>query len=820
MNIADKWFKLKNWKPFAFQRATWQAVSEGKSGLLNSPTGSGKTYALWFGILEAYYKNHVIQKANTKTKAKPIMGLHCLWITPLRALSKEILLATQRVSKDLELDYTIALRTGDTTSAERTKQRKNSPHALITTPESIQILLASKDYDKFFAGLEFIVVDEWHELMGSKRGVQVELALSRLKALNPNLKIWAISATIGNLEEARSILLGDKNEEAITIKTDIEKEILIETIYPDVVEKYSWVGHLGIKLVPKVIPIIEASRTTLVFVNVRSQAEIWYQKLLEAAPHLAGQMALHHGSLSDDIRKWVEDNLHNGSLKVVVCTSSLDLGVDFHSVDTVIQIGSPKGIARFMQRAGRSGHHPGALSKIYFVPTNSLEIIEGSAIRYAIENNLLENRIPYLRSFDVLIQYMVTLAVSDGFVAEDLFNEVKNTHCFKSMTHEEFMWCLDFITTGGNSLKVYDEYHKVILDEATGKYKVTSRAIAMRHRLSIGTIVSDSMIYVNFLSGKKIGMVEEYFISKLKPGDVFWFGGKNLELLFVKEMEARVKISKSKTGIVPAWLGGRLPLSYQLSYSIRKQLDDYKNGNINSEELKQLAPLLELQNKVSYLPGNEELLIEQFKTREGYHLFVYPFEGRFVHEGMAAILAYRIGLLEPFTFSIAMNDYGFELLSDKQIDVEMVLDNNLFSPDYLYDDALNSMNAIEMAMRKFRDIATIAGLVFTGYPGHQKKTKHIQASSQLFFKVFADYDKDNLLLRQAYDEILDFQLEITRMQNAFKRISTQKVIVTYPEKPTPFAFPILVDTLREKFSNEDIQNRIDKILNAVQKNEK
>ncbi|MES2568077.1 MAG: ligase-associated DNA damage response DEXH box helicase [Bacteroidota bacterium] len=809
MCIATDWFKLKKWKPFAFQKATWKAIAEGKSGLLNSPTGSGKTYAIWFGIIESYYKQF-----NKKKKPKD-SGLHCLWITPLRALSKEILLSAQQVSKDMELDYKIALRTGDTTSTERTKQRKKSPHALITTPESIHVLLASKDYDKFFAGLEFIIVDEWHELMGSKRGVQVELAISRLKALNPDLKIWAISATIGNLEEAKEILLGNKTENSVTIKTDLEKVIIIETLYPDVVEKYSWVGHLGIQLLPKIIPIIDASNTTLVFVNVRSQAEIWYQRLLEEAPHLAGVIALHHGSLADSTRKWVEEHLHKGSLKAVICTSSLDLGVDFHSVDSVIQIGSPKGIARFMQRAGRSGHHPGAVSKIYFVPTNSLEIIEGSAIRYAIQENLLESRIPYVRSFDVLIQYMVTLAVSDGFKAEALFEEVKSTHCFESITWEEFTWCLDFITTGGNSLKAYDEYHKVVLVD--GLYKVTNRAIAQRHRLSIGTIVSDSMMHVKFMGGKKIGLVEENFISRLKPGDVFWFGGKNLELKLVRDMEARVKISNKKSGKVPAWLGGRLPLSYQLSNSIRKQLDDYKNGDIHNEELRQLGPLLDLQSKVSHLPDKNELLIEQFKTREGYHLCVYPFEGRFVHEGMGSLLAYRIGLLEPFTFSIAMNDYGFELLSDKKIDVDLISDNNLFSPEFMYEDTLKSMNSIELANRKFRDIATIAGLIFTGYPGHQKKTRHLQASSHLFFKVFRDYEKENLLLRQSFAEIHDFQLEINRMQNAFDRISKQKLVVTYPDKPTPFSFPILVDTLREKFSNESIQTRIDKILNSVQK---
>jgi ATP-dependent Lhr-like helicase len=659
-----------------------------------------------------------------------------------------------------------------------------------------------------------VIVDEWHELMGSKRGVQVELALSRLRSLNPHLKVWAISATIGNLDEAKEILLGKENS-GVTVKAALEKKITVKTLFPDVVEKYSWAGHLGIQLLSKIIPIIEQNTTTLVFVNVRSQSEIWYQRLLEAAPQFAGRIALHHGSLSDTIRKWVEDQLHSGGLKAVICTSSLDLGVDFRPVDAVIQIGSPKGVARFLQRAGRSGHHPGATSKVYFVPTNSLEIMEGSALKQAMLNKEMEDRIPYTRSFDVLIQYLVTLAVSDGFKADQIYEEVTHTHCFNSMTRDEFNWCLHFITTGGSSLKAYDEYHKVIIEN--GLYKVIDKGIAMRHRLGIGTIVSDSMMQVKFMGGKRLGVVEEAFISRLNPGDVFWFGGRNLELVMIKDMEAKVRASKKKTGKVPSWLGGRMPLSSTLSQGIRYQLNDYVRGAVLSEELKRLSPLLDLQKQVSHVPGINELLIEKIKTRDGFHLFIYPFEGRLVHEGMAVILAHRISLLEPFTFSIAMNDYGFELLSDKEVNLDMVLDNNLLSPEFLYEDALKSMNATETAKRKFRDIATIAGLVFTGYPGKQKKTRHLQASSQLFFKVFEDYDKNNLLLRQSFDEVLDFQLEITRMQEAFNRMATQQIIITEPNKPTPFSFPILVDSLRERFSNEDIQTRIDKLLNSVEK---
>lgn len=805
MNLAQTWFKQKGWKPHKFQKETWAAIKAGKSGLLNAPTGFGKTFAIWFGVIQ-HFQDHSKPKANK---------LHCLYISPLRALSKEIYLATNRVSADLNLPYTIELRTGDSSTKERTRQKKDKHQALITTPESMHLMLATKGYREQFSNLEFVIIDEWHELLGNKRGVQIELALAHLKSINPHLKVWGISATIRNLDEAKEILLGPISDHTKIIKANLEKKINIHTVLPDEIEKFPWGGHLGLKLLPKLIPIIENSKSTLLFTNMRSQAETWYQQLLERVPDLAGRIALHHSSIDFQTRKWVEENLHSANLKLVVCTSSLDLGVDFRPVDSIIQVGSAKGVARFIQRAGRSGHSPGEKSNIYFVPTNSLEIIEGSALKEAVKHHLIESRIPYVRSFDVLIQFMVTLGVSEGFNAEALYKEIKTTHAFQSVTPEEWQWCLDFITKGGQSLKAYDEFHKVVLEE--GLYKVTSKGIAARHRMNIGTIVGASMMNVKFLGGKSLGTIEESFISKLKPRDVFWFAGRNLMLHTVKDMNALVKSSKDKNGIIPSWLGGRMPLSSQLSSSIRKSLTAYKEGGKLDEELKKLKPLFELQQQVSHLPGNDELLIEKIKTREGYHIFIYPFDGRLVHEGMATILSYRISLLSPVTFSISMNDYGFELLSDQDINIEELLDNNLFSEEFVYEDAIKSINSSQMAQRKFRDIASIAGLVFTGYPGKEKKTRHLQASSQLFFKVFEENEERNLLLLEAYDEVINFELEISRQQAAFKRISTQKIVVTYPTKPTPFCFAIMVARFREFYSNEPIEVRVEKLLKQIEK---
>jgi ATP-dependent Lhr-like helicase len=812
--IAENWFRNQQWTPFSFQKKTWKAYLQGKNGLLNAPTGSGKTYALWFPIILEYIRRNP-DYANSHPK-----GLKAVWITPLRALSQEIKQSAERVIQDLGVPLTVGIRTGDTSDKERAQQRKNMPDLLITTPESLQLLLASKGYAQTFRDCEAMVVDEWHELLGTKRGVQMELALSRIKTISPRIRIWGISATIGNLEEARQVLLGPESvafENSVLIRADIQKKITVKSIIPTEIETFPWRGHLGIRLLDEVIPIIKKSKTTLLFTNTRSQCEIWFQKILEKYPELAGEIAMHHGSINKDTRIWVEQAIRDEQLKAVVCTSSLDLGVDFAPVETVIQIGGPKGVARFMQRAGRSGHRPGKESVIYFLPTHAIELVEASALQQAVIQKAVEDRIPYLNSYDVLVQYLITLAISDGFFPSDIYREVKSTFCFQAMSRDDWQWLLNFIVMGSQSLQSYDEYKKVAVS-ADGKFEVNNRGVAMRHRFQIGTIVGDANLTVRYQKGGYIGSIEEYFISKLSPGDVFTFAGRNLEFIRIKEMQALVRNSTKKTNKVPSWMGGRLTLSAQMSKLLREELYSARVGpGEQSDSIQALKPVFLRQQEESIVPGPEEFLIETFKTREGYHHIFYPFEGRFVHEAMGSLLGYRISLLSPITFSLAFNDYGFELLSDKEIDVQEMLENDLFSPAYLMEDLQRSLNATEMARRKFRDIAVISGMVFTGYPEKGVKMKHLQSNSQLLFEVFRDYEPDNLLFLQAFRETFEHQLEEGRLRMALERIARQQIIWKICKNPTPFSFPIITDRLREKMSSEKLADRIKRMTALLMK---
>lgn len=805
--IICDWMTQKGISPFSFQRETWEKFGRGYSGMVIAPTGFGKTFSVFLAVVTDFL-NHPEQYS---------AGLKLIWITPLRSLAKDIAKAMQEGIDEIGLDWAVGVRNGDTDPKIRAQQTRKMPDILIVTPESLHLLLAQKENSRFFKNIKCIAADEWHELLGNKRGVMTELAVSQVRKYEANVRIWGITATIGNLDQAMEVLIPYDIKKTKIVSKE-QKKVEIIPVFPDEVELLPWAGHLGAKLADKVVPIILASKSTIVFTNTRSQSEMWYQLLLDAYPDLAGQIAIHHSSIDAELRIWIEEHLSSGYLKAVVSTSSLDLGVDFKPVDTVIQVGSVKGVARFIQRAGRSGHSPFETSKIYCVPTHSLELIEVAALKEAVKQKVIEPREPMVLTFDVLVQFLITLAVGEGFQPEEMYHQIKAVYAFQEMTREEWEWLMLFITKGGGALKNYEEFHKVVVGE-DGIYRVTSRKIAMLHRMNLGVIVSDAMLKVKFISGGYLGMIEEYFISRLKKEDKFILAGRVVEMVMMKEMTVFVRAAKGKA-MAPSYLGGRLPLSSNLGHFLRNKLSDSLNANIREKELRFLHPLLANQEEFSHIPHSDEFLVEMIDTREGHHLFMYPFEGRLVHEVMAALIAYRISKISQISFSMAMNDYGFELFSDQPIPVTEENLPEILSRDQLMQDVVASINAAEMARRKFRDIAVVSGLVLQNLHGRQRSNKSLQASAGLIFNVLEEHNPENLLVKQAYTEVFNQQLEEARLTEAFRRIENSKIILKFAAAFTPLSFPIKVDSLRSTLSSEDLSARIRRLTSDFEKKKK
>jgi ATP-dependent Lhr-like helicase len=816
-DYAKQWFTDRGWKPFAFQKQVWAAVKRGQSGLLHASTGAGKTYAVWFAALNRFASS--VTPAEPPRKRKPVaQPLTVLWITPMRALAADTARALETTLLDLPIPWCVGLRTGDTSSSERARQSRRLPTTLITTPESLTLMLARADAQTALATLRMVIVDEWHELLGNKRGVQLQLALARLRCWHPELIVWGVSATLGNQSHAEQVLLPQGG--GVSVQGQTSKVLEVDTLLPPAIERFPWAGHIGLKMLPQVLAELETSPSSLVFTNTRAQSEIWYQALLEARPDWAGVIALHHSSLSRDTRDWVERALKEGLLKAVVCTSSLDLGVDFLPVERVLQIGSAKGVARLMQRAGRSGHAPGRVSRVTLVPTHSLELIEAAAAQVAVAQRRIEPRESPEKPLDVLVQHLVSMALGGGFLPDQLYEEVRSAWAYRDLTLADWTWALAFVRHGGLSLTAYPDYRRVEPDEH-GVWRVPDARLARRHRMSIGTIVSDASIQLKFWSkgggGKQLGSVEEGFIARLKPGDGFLFAGRLLELVRVENMTAYVKRSAAKKAAVPRWNGGRMPLSNELAQAVIEQFSAAARGEFIGLEMQALRPLLEVQQRWSGLPTSYSLLAEALKSREGWHLFLYPFAGRQVHLGLASLLAWRVSQQQAVTFSIAVNDYGLELLSATCVDWSQILNGEFLSPNHLLEDVLASLNAGELALRRFREIARIAGLVFAGYPGAPKSTRQVQASSGLFFEVFKQYDAGNLLLAQAGEEVLRNELDIHRLEQTLERVTRLKMDLHQIKRPTPLAFPLWVERMRESMSSEKLADRIRRMVSDLEK---
>jgi ATP-dependent Lhr-like helicase len=810
-NRIRTWFASRGRQPFDFQKQAWRAYLAGRSGLIHAPTGMGKTLAAALGPAIEW-----MDKQSPQVWARHKAPLKMLWVTPLRALASDTLESLTDAATGLQLPWSVELRTSDTKAAARRRQQQRLPTVLITTPESLSLLLSYPNVAGRFESLDCVVVDEWHELMGSKRGVQTELCLAHLRWLRPGLRTWGVSATIGNLSEAVTTLLGPtgaKSAEMITSPDD--KTIDVVTLLPDTIERFPWAGHLGTRMLEAVAQQVEAARTTLIFTNTRSQAEIWFSQLLAARPDWLGKLAVHHGSLDRKLRHSVEDLLRKGDLRAVVCTSSLDLGVDFWPVEQVIQISSPKGVARAMQRAGRSGHRPGVQSRIIFSPTQAFELIEFSATRLAIASRALEARRPPVMSLDVLAQHVVTLAAGDGFVEEDLFQEVGSTHAFAEISREQWSWVMDFVRRGGPTLKAYPRFVRVV--EEAGRYRIASDHLARQHRMSVGTIASDGAITVKFVGGKFLGTVEESFAGRLKAGDRFAFAGRVLEFVRLHEMTVQVRKARQKSALVPRWGGSRMPMSASLAAAVRSRLDDAASGVFDDEEMRKIEPILRLQERWSRIPRHDELLIENTKYREGRHCFIYPFQGRLAHEGLAALLMYRLKIKSEAPISATFNDYGLELLSPKLLVESEEEWRQLLSPDRLVEDVLECVNSMELSRRHFREIARIAGLLMPARPGAPPNMRHLQASSELFYDVFREFDPGNLLLEQARREVLEKQLEITRLQEALQQIAGQKLVLLSPAKISPMAFPLWAEEIAsQKLRSESARERIERVARELE----
>jgi ATP-dependent Lhr-like helicase len=803
MDRLSLWFKERGFTPFQFQTDTWNAYALGKSGLVHVPTGSGKTLAAFGGPLQ---------------EIRAHQGLQVLYLSPLRAVIRDVEKAIKEVASFIDPKIVVETKTGDTKASVRAKQSRRMPDILLTTPESLSLLLTRADFKEQIKNLKSVILDEWHELMSSKRGLQVELALSHLLPVVPEARVWALSGTISNLEEAAKVAVGMKRD-PVLISQVMKRELQIDTLVPDDPMKLPWTGHLGLRMLNEVVEVLDVDQSTLIFMNTRSQAEFWYQAILNLKPEMAGAMALHHSSLDQKTRLFVEDSVKSGLIKWVVCTSSLDLGVDFGLVEKVVQIGSAKGVARMIQRAGRANHRPNERASLLFVPTQAMEVAEIVALKKAASLNEIESRRPFRGALDVLEQHIVTCACGEPQSPEKIYEEVIQTVSYADLSKDAFDWIVDHLTNGG-ALNHYSQFKKLIWEEVDGKrlLKIASPMLARFHKMSIGTIVSDSTIAVFMMNRKKIGNVEERYLSRMEKGDKFLFAGRTLELVMMKDMKAYVKPATGKSTQTPRWLGGKLPISNAVCHELREVLGRAQSENyagMSASEKSVLIPLFDVQRSMSALPKTSEFLVEFSSSREGNHVFLFPFEGRLVHEGLAALLAYRLSRLKKVTFGLSMNDYGIELLSEeKTYPILKIFQKNwqeLFSEENMMEELAHSIRLGEYARRHFREIARVSGLVFQGYPGAQKSAKQMQISSALLFDVLTEHEPKNLLLEQAQKEVLERQFEATRMRCALKRILGLEPKFIETKRFSPLAFPLVFERMAAIVSSETLAERLERM---------
>jgi ATP-dependent Lhr-like helicase len=765
------WFAAQGWTPRPHQLAMLDAARAGESVLLIAPTGGGKTLA---GFLPSL--------VDLATDPRP--GLHTLYISPLKALATDIARNLTRPVSAMDLPITIETRTGDTPANRRARQKETPPNILLTTPESLAVLLSSPDAPRIFASLACIVMDEVHALAGTKRGDQLALGVARLATLAPTARRVGLSATVAHPDAIQAYVGASRRIDV----ADGAPPDLTMTL-PE--GRLSWSGHMGLEAAPQVMQRIRGAGLTIVFVNTRAQAELMFQALWKLNDTTL-PIALHHGSLEVEQRRKVEAAMAEGRLRAVVATSSLDLGIDWGGVDQVIQVGAPKGISRLLQRVGRANHRMDEASRAVLVPANRFEVLECEAAMLGVAARELDGDPPRPGGLDVLAQHLLGLAVSAPFLPDEVFDEVRRAAPYAMLSRQDFDDVLRFVEDGGYALAAYERWRKLFRD-SEGRVHVRNARIAAQHRMNIGTIVEAPLIKVRLVGkrrfGPVLGEIEEYFVNLLRPGDTFMFAGRLLK--FLRLHENAVECAEGGTGdpMVPAYEGGRLPLTTNLADRVRTLLQTPSRWDLFPEPVQEW---LQMQRKASRMPGRNDLLVETFPRGDRWYLVAYCFEGRNAHQTLGMLLTRRMQRAGFAPLGFVATDYVLGVWSAHQpLDVA-----KLFDQDMLGDDLESWLAESSMLKRTFRNVAVIAGLIERHHPGAEKSRRQVTVNSDLIYDVLRRHQPDHILLRATRADAASGLIDVSRIAAMLARVKG-RIVHMVLSRVSPLAVPVLLEIGRE-----------------------
>ncbi|MBO6900786.1 MAG: ligase-associated DNA damage response DEXH box helicase [Rhizobiaceae bacterium] len=792
-----RWFAERGWSPRSHQLELLGKAQAGTSILLIAPTGAGKTLA---GFLPSLVD---LAERPKRKPGEPFRGIHTLYISPLKALAVDIERNLGKPVAEIGLSLSMETRTGDTPSHKRQRQKYAPPDILLTTPEQLALLIASREADRLFSGLRYVVLDELHSLVTSKRGHLLSLGLARLRRFQPNLQAIGLSATVADPDALRRWLIAQNPpggmSELITVHGGAKPEITIL----DSRERVPWSGHSARYAIPEVYEAIKHHKTTLLFVNTRSQAELLFQELWrindESLP-----IALHHGSLDVGQRRRVEKAMEDGSLRAIVATSTLDLGIDWGDVDLVVHVGAPKGASRLAQRIGRANHRLDEPSRAILVPANRFEVLECKA---AVEANYLgaQDTPPLLAgALDVLAQHVLGSACGDPFDADELYAEVRSAAPYAALDRSTFDEVVAFVATGGYALKSYERYAR-IRQMKDGRWRVANPRIAQQYRLNVGTIVESPMLNVRYVragrgaavrGGPILGKIEEYFIEALAPGDTFLFAGKTLRLEGIRENECFVSNAAGEDAKVPSYGGGKFPLSTYLAGQVREILADTSRWKSLPP---QVAEWLQVQKHKSVLPGRDGLLIETFPRAERHYMVAYAFEGRLAHQTLGMLLTRRLERVGARPLGFVATDYSLAVWALEDLGALFQSRyplGELFDEDMLGDDLDAWLAESWMLKRTFRNCAVIAGLVEQRHPGQEKSGRQITVSADLIYDVLRTHEPDHILLRATHADAAAGLLDVSRLGDMLSRIRG-RIMHKRLNQISPLAVPIMLEIGRE-----------------------